>query len=116
MLVGCRRSRRAQLARSVRSTHQAGAVSTFGGSVGTGSLGGGEASDGRGVGAAVELGDDVAELGAQVLLHAPELPHAATDLARDLGHLVRAEDEQRDDEDHDDLGGAERRHSGSFPG
>ena len=34
------------------------------------------------------------------------------DLAGDLGHLVGAEDEQRDHEDHEDLGRAERGHRG----
>ena len=62
----------------------------------------------------VELRHDVAQLALQVLLDPPELAEALAHLPGDLGHLVRAEDEQRDHEDHEDLGRAERGHRVPF--
>ena len=96
---------------------------SLGGSIGTGSPPGGSADDrvggvvgGGGVCAGrVEVGHRAADLAAEVLLHAPELAEGLAGLARHVGHLVGTEHQQRDHQDHEDLGRAERGHASGVP-
>ena len=53
------------------------------------------------------VGEDVLEIAFEALLELPELADALPDLTPDLGQTARAEDEQRDEQHHEDLCGAE---------
>jgi hypothetical protein len=56
---------------------------------------------------------DLVELAPHRVLEPAQLAHPLADLTADLGQAVRAEDEQRHHQDHEDLGRADLGHGAS---